>query len=120
MQSQIEFLKRFLNPEDLGSTINEFGRDEIRQRLGMPRVLDAGKLRWEFDSQGEWTAFSLAQDGGVPFQYRIQVCDDGTFWVVRSDSELVGEHPPECFPSLCKAQEWCSGNEIALIPCVET
>lgn len=34
------FLLRFLDPEDLGYTVNEALRDEVRALLGVPRVLD--------------------------------------------------------------------------------
>lgn len=32
------FVLRFLNPEDLGYTVNEALRDEAREALGIPRV----------------------------------------------------------------------------------
>lgn len=33
------FAMRFLNPEDLGYTVNEALRDEAREALGIPRVI---------------------------------------------------------------------------------
>jgi hypothetical protein len=32
------FVNRFLNPEDLGYTVNHFLRDDAREALGMKRV----------------------------------------------------------------------------------
>lgn len=47
-------------------------------------------LEWDFDDQGEWCATSAMKDadGDALFQYRIQVCRDGTFDITASDKEL--------------------------------
>lgn len=72
-------------------------------------------LSWEFDGEGAWEADSVIVDDGVPFRYRIVVCDDGTFDVSESDSELLGgTGKRECFVSLDEAKSWAAGNEIAI------
>jgi hypothetical protein len=70
------------------------------------------RIRWEFDGSGEWTAYSCAHDDGVHFEYRIQVCDDGTFDISKSDGELVPHTPkPECLPLLSLAKAACEKAE---------
>lgn len=59
---------------------------------------------WAFDG-GEWEASSVVHDDGVPFTWRIGVCDDGSFSVTESDSELTDRR--ETFATLCEAKEFC-------------
>lgn len=66
-------------------------------------------LRWTFDGSGEWEASSVFHDGGNPFMWRIGVCDDGTFAVSESDSELTGHK--ETFCSLDAAKAFCQYHE---------
>ena len=72
-------------------------------------------LTWSFDGQGEWSASSAINDDGSSFDYRIGVCDDGSFDVSQSDSELIGNARPETFPSLADAQGWCNNNEFSMV-----
>lgn len=70
-------------------------------------------LRWTFDGDGEWEASSSMRDGGNPFVWRIGVCDDGTFAVSESDSELT--NCKETFCSLDAAKAFCQYEENASI-----
>jgi hypothetical protein len=63
-------------------------------------------LKWTFDYSGEWTAWSVAKEG---LQYRIQVCDDGTFDISKSDHGLTRR--VETFQRLRNAKEFCETEE---------
>lgn len=72
-------------------------------------------LRFSFDGEGQWEAASRFHDSGIPFNYMIQVCDDGTFDVSQTDSELLGgTEKRECFRSLDAAKDWCEANEVVV------
>lgn len=66
-------------------------------------------LRWVFDGSGEWTAESRYHDDGLQFKWVIGVCDDGTFTLAGSDSELGCKIP--CFRTLAEAKEYCQTME---------
>lgn len=69
-------------------------------------------LQWDFNGEGEWTAWSQRIDGYDSYAYVIGVCDDGTFDVSESDSELLGiEKKPKRFPSLKEAKHYCEELE---------
>ena len=63
-------------------------------------------LRWTFDGSGEWFAESAI---GVSLFWRIGVCDDGTFAVSESSSELTRRR--ETFDSLADAKAFCNHEE---------
>jgi hypothetical protein len=64
-------------------------------------------MKWIFDYSGEWTAWSKAKEG---LQYRIQVCDDGTFDISKSDHGLT--RPVDTFQRLRTAKAFCEAEEI--------
>lgn len=67
-------------------------------------------LKWEFDSLGQWQAESSQIDeDGFAYEWRISVCDDGTFTVVDSDSELTTRR--ETFSTLQTAKAFCESSE---------
>lgn len=66
-------------------------------------------MKWEFDGDGMWTAFSAVTDDGSSFEWRIAVCDDGTFCVNESDAELTDRK--ETFDTLRDAKTWCEEKE---------
>ena len=41
LDSSKNFLRRFLNPEDLGYAVTGYARDEVRAMLGMKKVEQA-------------------------------------------------------------------------------
>ena len=63
-------------------------------------------MTWVFDFDGEWTAWSAAKEC---LQYRIQVCDDGTFDISRSDHGLTNRK--ETFQALRNAKAFCETEE---------
>lgn len=63
-------------------------------------------MNWQFDHSGEWTAWSAAKEG---LQYRIQVCEDGTFDISKSDHGLVSRS--ETFQMLRNAKAFCDTAE---------
>lgn len=63
-------------------------------------------LNWTFDFSGEWVAWSKSKQG---LAYRIQVCDDGTFDISRSDHGLVSR--TETFQFLRNAKAFCETSE---------
>jgi hypothetical protein len=63
-------------------------------------------MNWVFDYDGEWTAFSKAKEG---LQYRIQVCDDGTFDIGKSDHGLTRR--VDTFQRLHNAKVFCETEE---------
>ena len=65
-------------------------------------------MNWVFDYEGEWTA-SSAEEG---LQYRIQVCDDGSFDISKSDHGLTNRK--ETFQRLRNAKLFCETEEQAL------
>lgn len=62
-------------------------------------------MNWTFDGTGEWEAESSLHDEGVPFIWRIGVCDDGTFDVSGADDELTRR--TQTFKYLHSAQAFC-------------
>lgn len=65
-------------------------------------------LSWSFDGVGSWEAYSSLTN----FVWRIAVCDDGTFCVNESDSELT-----DCKDTFCgleAAQKFCQHAESGL------
>lgn len=66
-------------------------------------------LRWAFDGSGEWAAESRYHDDSLQFKYVIGVCDDGTFTLAGSDSELGCKS--HCFRTLAEAKEYCQTME---------
>ena len=67
-------------------------------------------MKWQFDGEGGWEAYSKLTDGpGVPFVYRIHVCDDGSFTLDDTDKELTEKR--DTFPTLDAAKAFCAGNE---------
>lgn len=70
-------------------------------------------LRWTFDGDGEWESSSLQNDGGNPFVWRIGVCDDGTFAVSESDSELTDSKAT--FANLEAAKDFCQFQESLFV-----
>ena len=68
-------------------------------------------LEFDHDGDGRWEASSIMQDDdGVPFYYRIEVCDDGTFDVCYSDIELVRKGV-STFLMFVAAATYCQGVE---------
>ncbi len=63
-------------------------------------------MNWLFDFAGEWTAWSKAKEG---MQYRIQVCEDGTFDISKSDHGLVIR--TDTFQMLRNAKAFCETAE---------
>jgi hypothetical protein len=68
-------------------------------------------MRWDFDGAGEWRAWSdrMDSDDVCHLEWRIQVCDDGTFSVNASDPELTERK--ETFPTLQAAKDFCQQLE---------
>lgn len=66
-------------------------------------------MNWDFDGEGSWEAFSSVGDDGAMFQWRIAVCDDGTFCVNESDGELTDRK--ETFDTLRDAKNWCAEED---------
>jgi hypothetical protein len=63
-------------------------------------------MDWVFDCRGEWTTWSKAKEG---LQYRIYVCDDGTFDISRSDHGLTRR--VDTFQRLLNAKVFCETEE---------
>lgn len=81
---------------------------------------DKANLTWEFCDGGTWTAFSETGEAANPFLWRIVVCEDGTFDVNESDSELqpafeVGSRKVPTFKSLNEAKNFCEESEVRCI-----
>ena len=67
-------------------------------------------LRWDFDYSGQWIARSgLHLGNDVHSDWRINVCDDGSFSVEDSDSELTTRN--QTFDSFESAKIWCQSEE---------
>lgn len=71
-------------------------------------------MEWSFDD-GEWEADSEFVDEPDPIgqlTWRIQVCDDGSFDVSRSDIELTKRS--RTFATLAEAKDFCERKETLL------
>lgn len=68
-------------------------------------------LRWNFDYAGQWSADSQV-DGEGMYQWRIGVCDDGTFDVSESDVRLTKRR--DTFDTLKMAKAWCEREDSRL------
>lgn len=68
-------------------------------------------LHFQYNGDGDWEANSAFSDEGFGFIYRIHVCDDGTFTVNESDSELIGSDGRPTFDLFKNAKEFCIENE---------
>lgn len=67
-------------------------------------------MKWFFHyDEGRWSASSCYHDEGLPFQWRIGVCEDGTFCVSDSDPELTT--CKETLASLIEAKVFCESIE---------
>jgi len=64
-------------------------------------------MKWTFDGEGEWTALSQIN---ANWMYRIQVCEDGTFDISRSNRSLQLDGAP-CLSSLTAAKLACETRE---------
>ena len=64
-------------------------------------------MKWTFDGEGEWTALS---EVNADWMYRIQVCEDGTFDISRSNRSLQLDGMP-CLSSLTAAKLACETRE---------
>ena len=77
-------------------------------------------LSWDFDGSGLWQASSCVYADDCSLQWVIVVCDDGTFDVNDSDSELlVSRRKQDCFPTLAAAKAWCVSREEDAIASME-
>jgi hypothetical protein len=63
-------------------------------------------MKWHFGHDGEWVARSKAKDG---FVYRIQVCEDGTFDISKSDHGFTRR--VDTFQRLHNAKTFCETEE---------
>jgi len=65
-------------------------------------------LRWEYEGDGEWTAFSSVHDDGNPFAWWITITKDGRFSTAESAPELGA---PDSFETLKAAKLWVEHQE---------
>jgi hypothetical protein len=70
-------------------------------------------MHWEFQGDGTWQAQSSHCDEFDNFTWEIVVCDDGTFDVSESDSELINGKVTT-FDTLELAKAYCQSEEKAL------
>lgn len=70
-------------------------------------------MNWEYDGEGQWAANSALTDDGDSFEWLVGVCEDGTFSVSDSSSELTDRE--ETFDTLRDAKSWCEENESAMV-----
>ncbi len=63
----------------------------------------------------EWEYSSCLADDVAPFTYRIQVNDDGTFDVNRSDAELTPKDVVRPFSTHAEALAWCNAREAEIV-----
>jgi hypothetical protein len=74
-------------------------------------------MNWDFDGEGQWTAFSSVADDGCMFVWRISVCEDGTFTFSEPDGELTDRK--NTFDSLRDEKTWCNeqdqGQDVAFV-----
>ena len=63
----------------------------------------------------EWEYSSCLADDVAPFTYRIQVNDDGTFDVNRSDAELTPKDAVKPFATHAEALAWCNAREAGIV-----
>ena len=68
------------------------------------------QLRWKSDERGSWQAGSACDAPVGLYYWQISVCEDGTFSVAQSDTELQPRR--ETFATLIEAQLWCQLMEI--------
>lgn len=81
---------------------------------------DKANLTWEFCDGGTWTARSAVGTEDNPFLYRIDVIEDGTFDVNRTDSELIpafdkGRRFETVLKTLDDAKQLCEEAELVAI-----
>ena len=81
---------------------------------------DKANLTWEFVDRGTWTAYSSVGTPDNPFLFRIDVLEDGTFDVNRSDSELIpafdsGRRSITVLQTLHDAKQLCEEAEMNAI-----
>lgn len=86
---------------------NPWNRKERRMGYISPK----NALCFEFDGEGSWESESRFHEGGVPFSWRILVCEDGTFDVSQSTRELLGMHKPNTFNTFVEAVAFCDDRE---------
>ena len=67
-------------------------------------------LTWSYNGGGEWVAGSAIHDDGASFFWRVTICENGTFSVDESDTELTTEK--QSFDSLENACWWCQWSEF--------
>lgn len=91
--------------------------------------MSKNKLQFECVDTGKWEAFSAVNDEGSSFEWRIQICGDGTFTAGDSDRELLGKTVSPFFGSFKEAEQWCQKHEddmlnsmcqVRLVPQVQT
>ena len=79
-------------------------------RVSVNESGEMSNLRWDFDYSGQWIARSgLHLGDDVHSDWRINVCDDGSFSVEDSDSELTTRN--QTFDSFESAKIWCQSEE---------
>ena len=79
-------------------------------RVSVNESGEMSNLRWDFDYSGQWIARSgLHLGDDVHSDWRINVCDDGSFSVEDSDSELTTRK--QTFDSFESAKIWCQSEE---------
>lgn len=71
------------------------------------------QMKWTYSSDGEWSMLSAYHDDGLPFHWRIGICEDGTFCVSGSDPELT--RCRETLPTLAEAKIYCESIEQQII-----
>jgi len=72
------------------------------------------KLEFDCVDTGKWEAFSVCNDNGDSFKWRISICGDGSFSVYDSDKEISGDCKT-FFSSFKMAEEWCQKAEDNII-----
>jgi len=69
-------------------------------------------LRWDYEGDGEWSAFSSVHDDGCPFAWWITITKDGRFSTAESAPELG---KPACLATLKAAKKWVEKQEAELL-----
>lgn len=64
-------------------------------------------LFWTWEGEGQWSATSAMHDAGCHFEWDITVCDDGSFDLSESDSELLQPDEPRSFKTFAEAKAHC-------------
>ena len=73
-------------------------------------------LEWEYDHEGTWSAASTMGHDGVCFIWRIGACEDGTFDVNETDSELCAtRNKVKTFLGLAAAKSHCQEREDEMV-----